>query len=271
MHLLIAVFFTSLLAAQPASRPAGAAMPKDPNLPTVWLIGDSTVRVGTKGQVGWGDPIEAMFDTSKINVVNRAMGGRSSRTFITEGRWDSVLADSKPGDYVIMQFGHNDAGPLSGDNRERGSIKGIGEETQEVTLVLKNNQKETVHTYGWYMRKYVRDAKAKGLRPIVCTPIPRCPRPAENQPPRPIEAYKGPESYGAWAIEVARAEGVPHIDLYERIWTGWQGKTPAEIKAAYFGEADFTHTTEAGATFNAGKVVEGIRALQDSDLKQYLK
>jgi lysophospholipase L1-like esterase len=52
------------------------------------------------------------FDTAKINVVNRARGGRSSRTFLTEGLWDQVMGALKPGDYVIMQFGHNDPGPL---------------------------------------------------------------------------------------------------------------------------------------------------------------
>ena len=77
----------------------------------------------------------------------------TSRTFRNEGRWDEILKDAKPGDYVLMQFGHNDPAPLSGDNRERGTIRGISDETQDVTLTLGNNKgkAETVHSYGWYI------------------------------------------------------------------------------------------------------------------------
>src|ERR1019366_9615085 len=81
-------------------------------LPTLFIVGDSTVKTGTKGQMGWGDPIARLFDSSKINVENHARAGCSSRTFQTEGLWDKVLAATRPGDFVLMQFGHNDAGPL---------------------------------------------------------------------------------------------------------------------------------------------------------------
>src|SRR5437667_11156904 len=100
--------------------------------PSLWLVGDSTVRNGSgsggNGQWGWGDRIAKYFDAAKLNVVNRARGGRSSRTFQTEGLWDAVLADAKPGDLVIIQMGHNDAGPPAGDNRDRGNLRGIGAE-----------------------------------------------------------------------------------------------------------------------------------------------
>src|SRR5687768_15359717 len=75
-------------ATTPATRPAPVI---DPRLPTLFIAGDSTVKNGTKGQVGWGDPIASHFDRTKINVVNRARGGRSSRTFLTEGLWDGLL------------------------------------------------------------------------------------------------------------------------------------------------------------------------------------
>src|SRR6476619_7401283 len=91
---------------------AGAQTP----LPTLYLIGDSTVHNGngdgSNGQWGWGEPLADYFDAAKIKVVNRARGGRSSRTFLTEGLWDTVMAALQPGDFVIMQFGHNDPGPL---------------------------------------------------------------------------------------------------------------------------------------------------------------
>ena len=70
--------------------------------PTLFLIGDSTVKVGTSGQVGWGERIADFFDPAKIAVVNAARGGRSSRTFLTEGLWDRALTDVRPGDFVTL-------------------------------------------------------------------------------------------------------------------------------------------------------------------------
>src|SRR4051794_12428840 len=124
---------------RPTTQPAHPA-PRDATLPTVWLVGDSTVHNGSGngalGQWGWGDRIARFFDTSRINLVNAARGGRSSRTFQTEGLWDAVLADAKRGDFVIIQMGHNDGGAIAGDNRERGTLPGVGAETQDVTLTL---------------------------------------------------------------------------------------------------------------------------------------
>src|SRR5215472_10162603 len=67
--------------------------------PTLYLVGDSTVRGGSPGSsiVGWGECIAPFFDTNKIYVVNRAIAGRSSRTYFTEGRWAKVAASLEPG------------------------------------------------------------------------------------------------------------------------------------------------------------------------------
>ena len=94
----------------------------EPTKPTLFIVGDSTVKTGTKGQQGWGDPIGKLFDSSKIKVENHAIGGRSSRTFQTEDRWVKILAVAKPGDFVLIQMGHNDGGPLDDTSRARGSI-----------------------------------------------------------------------------------------------------------------------------------------------------
>jgi len=132
--------------------------------PTLFIVGDSTVKNGTRDQVGWGEEIGALFDSSRINVQNRAIGGRSSRTFITEGRWDKILADAKAGDFVLVQMGHNDGGKPDDPARPRGSLPGLGEETLEIDNP-QTKKHEVVHTYGWYMRKYINDAKAKGMTP----------------------------------------------------------------------------------------------------------
>src|SRR5947207_1150534 len=66
-------------------------------LPTLYIIGDSTVHNTGAGLVGWGDCIGELIDTSRINIQNRAIAGRSSRTFMTEGRWDTIMETLKPG------------------------------------------------------------------------------------------------------------------------------------------------------------------------------
>jgi lysophospholipase L1-like esterase len=118
-------------------------LPLNPALPTLFVVGDSTAR--NQANLGWGDHLAHYFDTSRINVANRAMGGRSSRTFINEGRWDKVLAEMKAGDSVLIQLGHNDGGELDGP-KPRGTIRGLGDESKVVTLL--DGKTETVHTYG---------------------------------------------------------------------------------------------------------------------------
>ena len=98
-------------------------LPRDPRLPSLVLVGDSTVRNGqgdgAGGLWGWGDALSNHFDTSTINVVNRAIGGLSSRTYVTFGHWDRVLALLKSGDLLVVQFGHNDVSPINDPTRAR--------------------------------------------------------------------------------------------------------------------------------------------------------
>jgi rhamnogalacturonan acetylesterase len=232
--------------------------------PTLYIVGDSTVHNGTRGQQGWGEPLIRLFDRDRINVENRAIGGRSSRTFQTEGRWDAILKKAKPGDFVLVQMGHNDAGKINDDSRARGSLPGIGEESQEIDNIL-TKKHETVHTYGWYLRKYVADAKAKGMTPIICSPIPHVPR--NKVKPGAVEGNR----YSTWAEQVAEKENVPFIHLNKLIMGRYAGMTPEEIKAKYFTPADNTHTSPAGAEFNAQCVAEGLKGLKDCPLAGYLK
>ena len=125
-------------------------------VPTVWVVGDSTAN--NQNHRGWADPFADYFDAAKASVANRARAGRSSRTFITEGLWDKVRAELKPGDCVLIQFGHNDGGPPDQD-RARGSLPGLGDESQEFTLP--NGKPEVVYTFGHYMRRIIAETKAK--------------------------------------------------------------------------------------------------------------
>src|SRR3954468_24801392 len=152
----IFVFLSGLAAAQPQ------------RVPHIYVIGDSTAN--NTAQRGWGDHLGGYFDPAKAVVVNRARAGRSSRTFRTEGLWDKVRDDLQSGDFVLIQFGHNDGGPPDKD-RARGSLPGLGEESQEYTLP--NGNRETVYTFGWYMRHFIEETKAKGAIPIVLPPTVR--------------------------------------------------------------------------------------------------
>lgn len=158
--------------AAPPDAPAQTNLPSDaplnPALPTLFIVGDSTARNGA--DLGWGDHIAPLFDTARINVANRARAGRSSRTYINEGLWAHTLAEMKPGDFLLLQMGHNDGGDLGGA-KPRGTLKGIGAESQDVpqTTGPLAGQTETVHTYGWYMRRMIGEAKAKGVHVLLLT------------------------------------------------------------------------------------------------------
>jgi len=230
-------------------------------LPTLFIIGDSTVKNSTQGLQGWGDAIGGYFDQTRINVENRARGGRSSRTFITEGLWDQVLAELKPGDFVLMQFGHNDGGAVNDASRARGSLRGIGDETEEIDNLL-TKKHEVVRTFGWYMKKFVTDTRAKGATPIVLSFIPR-------NMWKDGKVIRGSDSYGKWASEVAAAQQVAFIDLNEIVAKKYETLGPDKVKELYFLE-DHTHTTPAGAEVNAASVVEGLRALKNCRLAAFL-
>ncbi|MDP4261265.1 MAG: rhamnogalacturonan acetylesterase [Bacteroidota bacterium] len=230
--------------------------------PVLYIIGDSTVRngdgTGRNGQVGWGSVIGVHFDSSKITVLNLAIGGRSSRTFITDGRWDKILETLQKDDFVIMQFGHNDSGKLDDTARARGTIKGIGPDSVEIYNPIRK-MKEVVHTYGWYMRKYANDTKAKGAVPIICSPIPR----NDWRDGKII-----PTEYTGWAKQVAGETGTYYIDLNERIAATYEQMDTAKVRS--FFPADHTHTNKEGAILNAQKVVDGIKDLKKCELKKYL-
>lgn len=232
---------------------------------TFYIIGDSTVRngdgTGKSLQWGWGSFMAGYFDTSKISVQNHAIGGRSSRTFINEGRWEKITSKLKKGDYVIMQFGHNDAGPLDDTARARGSIRGIGDDSVKTYNPIRKVN-ETVYSFGWYMRKYIRDTKQAGAIPIVCSPIPR--NDWKNG-----KVLRSNESYAKWAREVALAEDALFIDLNDVIATRYEDMGAEKVKP-FFPE-DHTHTNLDGAKLNASIVMESLVQLKVSKMKKYLK
>jgi lysophospholipase L1-like esterase len=268
LHSILVLSFAPLLHAQqqpalnrednvarPAPEYAAERMPANPALPTLWIVGDSTAQ--NKADLGWGDHFAHYIDTGRINVVNRARAGRSSRTFIHEGAWDAVVRGLNPGDYVLIQMGHNDGGALDGP-KPRGTLKGIGDEQQEVTLT--DGSHETVHTYGWYLRKYIEDARKHGAHPMLLTLTVR-----NIWTDGRIERDMG---YNAFIQQTAAAEHVPVVDMTNVEADRLLAMGPAATAALF--PVDHTHTSAAGAEIVAASVAEAL-GKSHTGLDAYLK
>lgn len=230
-------------------------VPANPKLPTLWLVGDSTVRNGhgdgAQGQWGWGEPLVTFFNPAKINVVNRAIGGRSSRSYINDGQWALTLGMIRAGDTVLFQWGHNDGGDPADPARARASLPGVGAETREIDNPV-TKKHEVVHTFGFYLREYVEQTKAAGATPVICSLIPRKGFTAGK-------ANRNRKDYAGWAEEVAAAEHIGFIDLNEMIAAQYDVLGPERVEPLF---ADpHTHTSLAGAEINAATVVRGLKGL----------
>lgn len=244
----------------PVQRSTPPVQPLNPALPTIFIVGDSTAR--NQADLGWGDHFAHFFDSSRINIANRAIAGRSSRSYIEEGHWAHVLSEMKPGDYVLLQMGHNDGGQLGGP-KPRGSLKGLGDETTQITLL--NGQVETVHTYGWYMRKYIAETRAKHAHPILLALTIRNIWHVGPDGKQHIERDMG---YDGELEQLAAEEHVPYIDL-ATVEAGRLESMGPE-KAALLFPKDHTHTSAQGAELVARCVVKALRRAH-SPLTVYLK
>jgi lysophospholipase L1-like esterase len=242
----------------------------DPNLPTIFVVGDSTARNGA--DLGWGDHFAHYFDTTKVNIANRAIAGRSARSYMNEGAWDKVLAEMKPGDYVLLQWGHNDGGgPLTPDFKARGEGKGIGDESVDIAVPVPykggpyaGKTVETVHTYGWYNRKYFADTRAKGATPILLTVTVR-----DIWTPGPdgklqIEHDMG---YRDYDFQIAAAEKVLLVDMAAVAAEKFETVGPYATRMLF--PIDHTHTSAVGAEMNAASVVTALQQAK-APLVQYL-
>ena len=265
LTILVCLFTAGLLAAaaeddRPVVDAAKVTEEKIANatLPTLHIVGDSTVRSGgTKGMFGWGERIRPFFAPDKINVVNHAIGGRSARTYFTEGRWAKVAETIKPGDVVIIQFGHNDQGRI-GDpaNKNRADGPGIGDET--VADTKPDGTQEQVHTFGWYMAQFVTGAQAKGATVILCSPIPH---------KQHWEDDRDFASLAGWDEQVAQKHGALFFDLTLVVTADYQ-KAGKEKVETYFADKG-THTTDSGAQLNAACVIAGLKSLKTNPLDPY--
>ncbi|MEO8404473.1 MAG: rhamnogalacturonan acetylesterase [Chitinophagaceae bacterium] len=211
----------------------------------VWLIGDSTMsikEVKAYPETGWGMPFLNFFD-STVTVDNRAKNGRSTRSFMEEGLWKPVVEDMKEGDYVFIQFGHNDEVPTK--------------KTYTKEEDFRNN-----------LKKYIADTRSKKANPILLTPVAR----------RKFDSTgKIEETHAVYAQivrDVAKEENVPLIDLAEKGKALYQQMGPEASKYLFNyltpgehpnypeGKQDDTHFCELGARKIAEIVLAEIKNLK---------
>jgi len=212
---------------------------------TVYMIGDSTMSIKEKKaypETGWGMPFAIFFDQT-VTVDNRAKNGRSTKSFITEGLWQPVANGMKSGDYLIIQFGHND------------------EVSTKATYATEDEFKAN-------LTLYVTTAKSKGAKPILITPVAR----------RKFNTAGNIEDthavYAQLVRDVAAKNNVPLIDLDKKSMDMLQKLGPDQSKL-YFnylqpgenvnypdGKADDTHFSELGARKIAELVLAEIRVVQ---------
>ena len=221
----------------------------------IFLIGDSTMAdkpLADNPERGWGQMFP-MFFTDQVQIDNYAKNGRSTKSFIDEGRWKTVFDKLQKGDYVFIQFGHND------------------EKKDDTTRYTKPHT-----TFKTNLLKFVKESKEKGAVPVLLTPVARRKFDKDNK----LVSTHG--EYPEVVKEVAKEQNVPLIDL-EKSSTilfnklGPEGTKkiflwipPGEYKTLPEGKEDNTHFQQDGAIKIAGLVVDGIKEL-NLPLTDYIK
>lgn len=252
--------------------------------PVVFITGDSTVKNKDKDEDdmwGWGSVANTVFDETKIDIVNAAMAGRSCRSYLNEGRWEKVYNSLKPGDFVLIQFGHNDISPID-KPKYRGAIataddschvyrmQAAKEDLTKQNVIdqkLKSNtlvgSYEVVFSFGWYLKKFIQDVREKGATPILVSLTPR-----NEWPEGKMERRN--DSYGVWYRQVVKDTGVEFVDLHNLAADFYDKKCGSKEKANKYFKKDHTHTSLLGAKINAKCVAQGLKA-NNSPLAKYLK
>lgn len=240
--------------------------------PMVFLCGDSTGKnedSNPDGMWGWGSQGYTVFDANKCVFQNQAKAGRSTRTYIDEGRWDEVYNSLQKGDVVLIQFGHNDIGGIK-DGKERGVIASA-KDSCAVYRMESSGIYQVIYSYGWYLKKMIRDTQEKGAIPVLLSLTPRNEWHEGNGHSRgfiyPVKEKTGKsyierrnETYGSWCRTVARETDCEFVDIHN-ITANALDKMGPKKAASYF-KNDHTHTSLKGAQLNAQSLAKGLRDIQ---------
>jgi PelA/Pel-15E family pectate lyase len=214
---------------------------------TIHLAGDSTMaekKAEKRPETGWGEALQAYFPSDKVHVENHARNGRSTRTFIEEGLWNQLIARVNPGDYVFIEFGHNDE-----------SEKKVDRYT-------------TPDQYRANLIRFINETRAKQATPVLMTPVSRR-KFAKNG-----TVSDSHREYSGIVRAVAQETKVAFIDMDRKsaaflMRHGFEGSRqfflqlkPAEHPNYPDGIEDNTHFSPSGAAEMARLAVEGIRELK---------
>jgi lysophospholipase L1-like esterase len=212
---------------------------------TVWLAGDSTMaqkQPDKRPETGWGEALQPCFDSSEVRIANRAMNGRSTRSFVAEGRWKAIIDSLQPGDYVFIQFGHND--------------EKIG-----------TNNYSSPDDYRRNLVQFVDEVRAKRAQPVLFTPVVR----------RKFEGTQLVPTHGAYsdaARAAAQERSVSLVDMERASAALVQQIGPDSSRALWLhldpganpnypnGVHDDTHFNPVGARTMAGLAVDAVRSLK---------
>ena len=228
--------------------------------PVLFVTGDSTIQNNDSdpdGMWGWGSVLDTVFDSERITLVNAGKAGRSARTFLDEGRWEKVYNALRPGDFVVIQFGHNDFGEIS-TGRARADLPNTSDDTE--IHFMPDHKYQVIRSYGWYLRKFIDEVREKGATPILVSCTPR-----NEWPEGKIERR---EFFIRLAEEVRSQTGVDFVDML-KISADYYDSIGREATAAYF-KNDHTHSSKLGALRNARSFGEGLRQSRHP-LSEYLK
>jgi DNA sulfur modification protein DndE len=232
---------------------AVSALAKDPV--TIYLAGDSTCadkQADKRPETGWGEMLGGHFKDGKVRIDNRAMNGRSTKTFISEGRWQAIVDALKKGDYVFIQFGHND------ESKDKGERYTPPEDYRKNLI------------------KFVEEVRAKQATPVLLTPVMR------RRFNEKGEFYDTHGEYPDIVRAVAAEYKATLIDMHRKSETVIRRYGPEESKKLFLqlkpgenpnypkGIEDNTHFNPAGAEEMAKLVAEGIRE-RKLGLRKYLR
>jgi len=222
---------------------------------TIFLAGDSTMAAklpDKRPETGWGEMLGGHFKDGAVRVENRAMNGRSTKTFISEGRWQEIIDDLKKGDFVFVQFGHND------ESKDKGERYTPPEDYKKNLI------------------RFVEEVRAKGGSPVLLTPVMR------RRFDKDGKFYDTHGEYPGIVRDVAKELKAPLIDMHRSsevviVKYGVEGSKklflqlkPGENANYPNGIEDNTHFSPLGAEEMAQLVVDGIRA-NKLKLSKYLR
>ncbi|MBN1309741.1 MAG: rhamnogalacturonan acetylesterase [Chitinispirillaceae bacterium] len=200
------------------------------------IIGDSTVQTyGASDPLrGWGQELPYFFNKNTVTVINKSIGGRSSRSFIEDGHWASTLSILQKGDFLFIQFGHND----------RSTVTERHADTAQ---------------YRKYLTQYVTESRAKGAIPVLVSPMNMN---AWNGTTLREVFNEGVNDYHAAMLRVVNASKVPFIDLEKKTAEIFRRLGQRYLAIFIFNPGEGTHFQEMGALLNARLVAEGIKELE---------